>query len=225
MKMNRKLGALTACLAACGLLAACGSSASSPSGSASASAGAGTGAAARSGATRFAADRAKLVACLKQHGVTLPSQPGGFRHRFTPGGGQGGGGQGGSGQSGSGQSGSGGHPPGGFGGGGFFGGRFRGNPKLQSAFKACAGDFPRGRFAGRGAVRQAAVAKFVTCVRQHGYDLPKPNFSGKGPVFPSNIQSNPKFRAASRSCAKLLVPHGAPGQRSAPPPGAGQPSA
>ena len=203
MKRNAKLSAVVACFAACGLLAACGSSASSSSTSASARA------AATTGTSRFAADRAKLVACLKQHGVTLPSRPGRFRHHFTPG---------------SGQSGSGGPPSGGFGGGGAFGGRFRANPKLQSAFKACAGDFPRGGFAVRGASRQTAVAKFVTCVRQHGYDLPKPNFSGKGPVFPSNIQSNAKFRAASRSCAKLLVPRGAPEQGGQQPPGSGQPS-
>jgi hypothetical protein len=204
MKTNEKLGALVACFAACGLLAACGSSASSSSTSASARA------AATTGTSRFAADRAKLVACLKQHGVTSPSRPGRFRHQSTPGGGQ---------------SGSGGPPSGGFGGGGAFGGRFRANPKLQSAFKACAGDFPRGRFATRGTSRQTEVAKFVTCVRRHGYDLPKPNFSGTGPVFPSNIQPNPKFRAASRSCAKLLVPRGAPGHGAPPPAGSGQPSA
>ena len=29
---------------------------------------------------------------------------------------------------------------------------------------------------------------------------------GQGPVFPSNIQTNPKFQTASQACAKLLVP-------------------
>ena len=46
----------------------------------------------------------------------------------------------------------------------------------------------------------------MTCVRQHGYNLPNPNFSGKGPVFPANIQNNAKFQAASRACQSLLVP-------------------
>jgi hypothetical protein len=187
MNIDRKVGALVACLAVSGLLAACGSSASSSSSSAQAVASAGT--------SRFAADRAKLAACLKQHGVTLPSRPGGgLRHRFTPGG-------------------------------GFFGGHARSDPKLQAAFKACASDFPRGGFAFRGAARQTAVIKFVTCVRQHGYDLPKPNFSGNGPVFPSNIQSNPRFRAASKSCARLLVGRGARPPGAARPQGTGQPSA
>jgi hypothetical protein len=189
MNTNRKVGTLLACIAACGLLAACGSSSSSSSSSSTKVASAGT--------TGFAAARTKLEACLKQHGVTLPSRPGGFRHR-TPGSGSGNGG---------------GPPAGGF----FGGGGFQANPKLRAAFKACAADFPRrGAFAGRGgfaaggAARKAAITKFVTCVRQHGYDLPKPNFSGKGSVFPSDIRSNPKFRAASQACAKLLVPRGAP---------------
>jgi hypothetical protein len=218
MNVSRKVGALVSCLVVSGLLAACGSSTSSSSSSARAVAGAGT--------SRFAADRAKLVACLKQHGVTLPSRPGGgFRHRFTPGGGQSDTGSGGSGSGGSGQSGSGGPPHGGFGGGGFFGGRAGSDPKLQTAFKACASDFPHGRSTFRGAAHQTAVTKFVTCVRRHGYDLPKPNFSGKGPVFPSNIQANPKFQAASKPCAKLLVAHGGPPQGAPPPQGSGQPSA
>ena len=61
-----------------------------------------------------------------------------------------------------------------------------------------------GRF--RGTLARANVTKYVTCVRQHGYNLPNPNFSGKGPVFPSNIRSNAKFQAASRACQSLLVP-------------------
>jgi hypothetical protein len=41
--------------------------------------------------------------------------------------------------------------------------------------------------------------------------MPKPNFSGKGPVFPASIRTNPKFVAASKACASLLVrPRSAP---------------
>jgi hypothetical protein len=44
-------------------------------------------------------------------------------------------------------------------------------------------------------------------VRQHGYNLPSPNLSGKGAVFPSTIRSNPAFQAASRACQSLLFPN------------------
>ena len=92
---------------------------------------------------------------------------------------------------------------------GFFGGGgFANNPKLRAAFQACGAKFGFG--AGgrgfRGRLSHTAITKYVTCVRQHGYNLPNPNFSGKGPVFPANIQNNAKFRAASRACQSLLVP-------------------
>jgi hypothetical protein len=46
----------------------------------------------------------------------------------------------------------------------------------------------------------------VACVRQHGFNMPNPNFSGKGSVFPPSIRSDPKFASASRACATLLRP-------------------
>jgi hypothetical protein len=181
------------------VLAACGSSSNTSSGAASSTSSASAGA----GGTSSAA-RTKLVACLKSHGITLPKRPAGAARRRPNGGGEGGG------------------PPGGggFGGaGGFFGGggggagagagasRFN-NPKFRAAFQACgAGQFPRRRFA----PNKAAVTKFVACVKQHGYDLPTPNFSGKGPVFPAKIEQNKKFQSASRACASDLRPQGAPG--------------
>jgi hypothetical protein len=184
------------------VLAACGSSSNTSSGAASST----SSASARAGGPSSAA-RTKLVACLKSHGVTLPNRPAGAQRRPN-GGGEGGG-----------------PPGGGFGGGGgFFGGgggggggngspggpgasRFN-NPKFRAAFKACgAGQFPRRQFA----PNKAAVTKFVACVKQHGYDLPTPNFSGKGPVFPAKIEQNKKFQSASRACASDLRPQGAPG--------------
>lgn len=175
-------------LVASALLSACGSSSSSSTTSAAA-AGSNTTASGTSTASRTA-----FRDCLKAHGVTLPNRrpatgtrpPGG-----TPG--------------------AGGTPPGifGAGGGGNGGPRAGGfaarNPKLAAALKACGG----GRFLGAGRrfrLSRAAITKFVTCVRQHGYNLPAPNFSGKGPVFPANIRSNPKFVSASKACANLLVP-------------------
>jgi hypothetical protein len=50
--------------------------------------------------------------------------------------------------------------------------------------------------------------KYVACVRKHGYRLPNPNFSGHGAVFSQKIQTNPKFKTASKSCQNLLATRG-----------------
>jgi len=186
-------------IAAGGLLAACGSaSSSSTTGSAGASSSstttsASTGAAGGANSAR----RTALVACLKQHGVTLPARPAG-----APGGAGGGTGTG---TTGTGTTGTGTTPRRGFFGGG---GAFANNPKLRSAFQACGANFGfrgGGGFAGR--LSHTAITKYVTCVRQHGYpQMPDPNFSGKGAVFPANIRTNPKFVTASKACQSLLVP-------------------
>jgi hypothetical protein len=132
-----------------------------------------------SGSGGFAARRAALVACLKSHGVTLPARPAGA---VAPGSGT--------------------ATTAGAGAGGFF----RNNPNAQTAFRACGANFGfrgRGRF---GRVSHQAIQNYVTCIRQHGYSkMPNPNFSGKGPIFPASIRSNPHFQAASRSCQNLLV--------------------
>ena len=143
--------------------------------------------------------RAKLAACLKQHGVTLPAR--------RPGRGGGGFFGGGAPPGGSGTTGSGTPPTGGFGGGG---GAFFGNSKFRTAFKDCGGSSGRFRPGARGAAARrfsgATLAKFVSCVGKHGYKLPKPNTSGGGSIFPRSIESNKKFEAAARSCAGLLRP-------------------
>jgi hypothetical protein len=172
------------------VLAACGSSSNTSSSSASA----GTASSAATGGAS-SATRTKLVACLKAHGVTLPNRPAGARRppNGAPAGGYGAGGGGFFGGG------------GGSGGPGNAGGRFN-NPKFQAALKACGG----GQFQQRRATpNKAAVTKFVACVKQHGYDLPAPNFSGKGSIFPSAIARNKKFQAASRACASELRPAGA----------------
>jgi hypothetical protein len=94
-----------------------------------------------------------------------------------------------------------------------FPGAGAGGAKLQAAFKACGANFPARRSGA--ALQRQTVQKYVTCVRQHGYQLPNPNFSGNGPVFPANIRSNAKFQAASRACQNLLAPTGAPAQTGA----------
>jgi hypothetical protein len=189
---RRSILAIAAALTAV-LLAACGSSPSSTSSTASSSSAA--------AATAGGLNRTKLVACLKQHGVTLPARPAGARRR-TPGAG--------------GYGGYGGGAPGVFGGGGAGAGRagaggpFANNPKFRAALQACGGGAFRGR---RTSLNHAAVTKFAACVGRHGYKLPAPNFSGTGPVFPAKIATDKKFQAASRACASLLRPT-APGSGS-----------
>jgi hypothetical protein len=169
------------------LVAACGSSSSTSSSASSSSAAA--------AATGAGLARTKLAACLKQHGVTLPARPADARRRAPGAGANGGYGAG---------------APGVFGGGGAAGagragagGPFANNPKLRAAFQACGGGAFRAR---RTSFNHAAVTKFAACVNRHGYTLPAPNFSGKGPIFPARIASNKKFQAASRACASLLRP-------------------
>ncbi len=195
---KRALLALGILAASCALVA-CGSSSS---GSTTTTASSGSGTAASSTSSSFAARRAKLASCLKQHGVTLPNRPAGSRPPGTGGGGGGGFFFG---------SGGGANPGGPNAAAGGRGGFFRSNPKAAAAFKACGADFGGGfrRGAGRFRLSHTAINNFVACVRKHGYNLPAPNFSGHGSVFPSNIRTNPKFVAASRACASALRPPGA----------------
>jgi len=202
---SRRVAVALVTLVAGGALAACGSASSASSTSsttASASSGSSSGSGSGTSTTGGgpnSARRAQLVSCLKSHGVTLPSRPAGA------GGGPPGGGAppagGGTGTTGTGTT-----PRRGF----FFGGSGARNisPKLQAAFKACGANFGSrggaGGFGGR--ISHTAITSFVTCVNQHGYKLPSPNFSGKGPIFPRSIETNAKFQAAAKSCQHLLIP-------------------
>jgi hypothetical protein len=187
----RATAVLLVLLLACLGLAACGSSSGSSPSTTSASASA-TGTSGSSGTPgapgaggarsgRFAAIRE----CLQKNGITLPQR--------TPGQGR---------------------PPGGAG--GFPGGA--GGPQLpkgvsraqyEAALKKCGG----GNFAGgRGGARikspvfQAALAKFATCLRQNGVNVPTPNTSGKGPVFDTKgvDTSSAQFKAAEVKCQSDL---------------------
>lgn len=190
----RQLALALLALAAGTCIAACGSS-SSGSTSSTATAASGTPAAST---TPGSTSRAKLEACLKQHGVTLPS---GFGRRSGQGGGP---------------------PPGG--GGGFFGGGGSGsssgsaagqtnrgrffNSKTAAALKACGASFGRGFRAGgrRFQLSHTKINQYVACVRKNGYSaMPNPNFSGKGAIFPANIRTNQQFQAASKKCQSILV--------------------
>jgi hypothetical protein len=192
-------------------LAACGSG---DSGSSAAS-GTGTQSAGSSTTGTSGTGRGMMTAaaqaCLKKEGVTLPSRPAG-----TGGGGYGDGGTppqgGGYGLPG----GTGGPPQGGTGSGGFGGTMTDAQrTKMQAALKKCGVTFGQGQggpYGGTGAQRpdtssktyQAAVTKYTACVRQNGYDLPDPDFSGKGPIFAAKIQQDAKFQAASKQCQSIL---------------------
>ena len=67
-------------------------------------------------------------------------------------------------------------------------------------------------FAGRGGARfkspafQAALAKFATCMRENGVNVPAPNTSGSGPVFDTKDidTSSAQFKAAETKCQSDL---------------------
>jgi hypothetical protein len=186
-------------------VAACGSSAMT-----------GSNTSASSAAATASTSRTKLAACLKQHGVTLPSRPAGGRR--PPGGTPPGGGYSGGGTPPAGGYGGGGGLPGGGGTGGAGGpGMANGaqSSKFRAAFKACGANFGGGQFShggGTGGAKPsaAALAKFTACVDAHGYKLPKANTSGNGPIFPKSIESNQKFEAAAKACQSDLRPSGRP---------------
>jgi hypothetical protein len=165
---------------------------------------------------------AAFTTCLKGYGITLPAGGfGGF-------GGRRGGASGASGASGatgaSGASGS-----------GRFGGGFGGGPpisipgvsaqKVQTAFSACRSKLPNGgRFGGGGfggGANSEAFQAYLSCLGDHGVVVPKPTTTTSGPAgatgtrprggFGSQLRglrSQPKYAAASKTCAPLLPTFG-----------------
>jgi len=187
------------------LLSACGGSSAKSSSSTNASATTSTTGGSRPTGSGFAAVRE----CLQKNGITLPQRPSGQK----PGEGRG---------------------PGS---GGFLGGA--GGPQLpkgvtraqyEAAVKKCGGS-PRGGSGARGAGRfsspaaKQALAKFATCMRENGVNVPAPNTSGKGPVFNTKglNTASTQFKTAQSKCASAL--RGAfraqPGTAGAPPASAG----
>lgn len=176
-----------ALLLACIGLAACGSSSKNSSTSTVAvttgtSASTGTGARGPN-ASRFAAVRA----CLQKNGITLPKLPAGKRP--VPG-----------------------ASPGGVGGAGASGFTLpKGMSKAQyeAVVKKCGG-LRGGAFNGGARFSspafKAALAKFATCLRQNGVNVPTPNTSGKGPVFSTKgiNTSSAQFRTAEVKCRSVL---------------------
>jgi hypothetical protein len=98
-------------------------------------------------------------------------------------------------------------PPSGAGG---FGGEK--SEEMKKAFEECGVETPefKGGPGGAGApnVNSAAfkkqVKEYVACVKENGFDLAEPNFSGEGPVFEKAESESAAFKKASASCQSLL---------------------
>jgi hypothetical protein len=184
------------------------------------------------------ADRTALQACLKKQGVTLPERPaGGPGNGYggtpptgtdgappTPPEGQDGtppaGGDGQSAPPAGGQGGAAGGLPGSGRAGGARGGRQLSEAdrkKLMAAMQKCGGQIGPGAAGGGGrgqrpdvddAAYRKSITAYVACVRKHGFDLPDPNFSGKGPIFDAKKvdQQDAIFQKASAACQSELRP-------------------
>jgi hypothetical protein len=87
-------------------------------------------------------------------------------------------------------------------------------PKFQAAWQACRRYAPNGGQPQRPSAqeRQQALA-FARCMRQHGINLPDPQFSGDniGQQLPSRAeQGSAKFKAAEQACKQYLPNGGQP---------------
>jgi hypothetical protein len=136
-------------------------------------------------------------ACLKEKGVELPEFKGGE------------GGPPSSGEKPEGGEMPEGAPEGGFGG--------EGSEEITKAFEECGVETPEfkggpGGAGGKPNTNSAAfkkqVSEYVACVRENGYELGEPNFSGEGPVFEKSESESAEFKKASAQCQELL---GGPG--------------
>jgi hypothetical protein len=48
------------------------------------------------------------------------------------------------------------------------------------------------------------IKEYVACVRENGYELAEPNFSGEGPIFEKSESESEAFKRASAKCQSLL---------------------
>ncbi len=55
------------------------------------------------------------------------------------------------------------------------------------------------------------VKEYAACVRENGYEIAEPNFSGEGPVFEKSESESAAFKKASKSCETLLKGSGGSG--------------
>lgn len=98
-------------------------------------------------------------------------------------------------------------PPAGGEGGPPQGSGFQANSK---AFEECGVELGEFKGPGNGGpnVNSAAfkkqVKEYVACVREHGYELAEPNFSGEGPIFEKSESESAEFKKASARCSDIL---------------------
>lgn len=180
------IAALVLILASLALAACGGSSGSTTTSTVSASAStppSSTGGAPGAIGSRFAAVRE----CLKKNGITLPQRTPGKRPSPGSGGLLGG------------AAGTGPHLPAGI-----------TRAQYEAAIKKCGGSFSRGGFSGAhgfsSPAAKQALAKFATCLRTNGVDVPEANTSGKGPIFSTKgLNTNSAtFKAAYAKCRSDL---------------------
>jgi hypothetical protein len=99
----------------------------------------------------------------------------------------------------------GGPPAGGFGG-----------EEMTKAFEECGVEMPELKGGPGGATAEGArpnvnsaafkkqVKEYVACVRENGYELAEPDFSGEGPIFDKAESESAAFKKASEQCQSLL---------------------
>lgn len=155
------------------------------------------------GAKTAFASRTELAACLKKHGVTLPT---GGSHRPAPTG------------TGAGPTGT--APTGSGSAGGFTGGSHPGtgrgflgatSSKDEKAFEACGASFgagPAGRDFTSGAtpkVSTKVLATYVACIRKNGYTaMPNAYSTSKTTAFPASVETNAEFKKANAKCVSIV---------------------
>ncbi|HTR75857.1 MAG TPA: hypothetical protein VMH33_11460 [Solirubrobacterales bacterium] len=178
------LGIVAMVMASALVLAACGGGSSSSSESTTTSSGSEGG----GGPGGFQISDEQR-SCLKEKGVELPEFKGG-EGGMPPQGGE---------------------PPEGFEppAGGAGGEQFK---EQQGAFEECGVEL--GEFQGPGgkggppntnsAAFKKQVKEYVACVRENGYELAEPNFSGEGPIFEKSESESAAFKEASEQCQGLL---------------------
>jgi hypothetical protein len=189
-------GAATALVLGALLLAGCGSSGGSSTES-STTASPGSEGSTSSGGARFEISEEDRK-CLKEKGVELPEfKSGEGPQNFQKGEGPEGG-----------QIPEGGPPAGGFGG--------AGREEMSKAFEECGVEMPEFKGGPGGATAEGArpnvnsaafkkqVQEYVACVRENGYELAEPDFSGEGPIFSKAESESAAFKKASEQCQGLL---------------------
>jgi hypothetical protein len=140
-------------------------------------------------------------ACLKKKGVELPEFKSGEGGQGAPKGGE------------PGQMLEGGEMPGGEAGPPADGFGGAGSEEMTEAFEECGVEIPafKGGPGGEGGAPdtnstafKTQVKEYVACVRENGYELAEPDFSGEGPVFAQEESESAAFKKASAQCQGLL---------------------